>query len=55
MNDDSELSVLRERAAKGDGEAVDELIELAAGRGDMDELRRKEAELKAKEPDLPAE
>ncbi|MCX4641620.1 MULTISPECIES: hypothetical protein [unclassified Streptomyces] len=37
---DSDLSVLRERAEKGDEDAVDELIELAAELGDMGELRR---------------
>jgi hypothetical protein len=37
---ESELSVLRERAARGDMAAADELIELAAELGDMDELRR---------------
>ena len=31
---------LRERAAKGDRDAVDELIELAGERGDLAELRR---------------
>jgi aminoglycoside 6'-N-acetyltransferase len=37
---ESNLSELRERAEKGDGEAADELIELATERGDLDELRR---------------
>jgi hypothetical protein len=36
---ESGLSNLRERAENGDEEAVDELIELAPERGDMDELR----------------
>ena len=36
---ESDLSDLRERAENGDEEATDELIELATGRGDMDELR----------------
>ena len=31
---------LRERAAKGDRDAVDELVELAGERGDLAELRR---------------
>src|SRR5262245_43189702 len=39
MND-SDLSVLRERAENGDNDAADELIELATERGDLDELRR---------------
>jgi hypothetical protein len=38
--DESELSVLRERAESGDRDAVDQLIELAGERGDLDELRR---------------
>ena len=37
---DSNLSALRERAARGDNDAVGELIELAAEREDFDELRR---------------
>ena len=37
---DSDLSDLRERAAKGDTAAADELIELATENGDMKELRR---------------
>ena len=36
---DSELMALRRRA-EGDRDAVDELIELASERGDLDELRR---------------
>ena len=40
MSAESELSVLRERASRGDGSAADELIELVAERGDLDELRR---------------
>ena len=39
MND-FDLSDLRERADNGDGDAVDQLIELAGERGDVDELRR---------------
>ena len=35
-----DLSELRQRAAHGDHDAVDELIELAGERGDMKELRR---------------
>jgi hypothetical protein len=37
---DPELDALRQRAARGDSDAIDELIEDAAGRGDLDELRR---------------
>ena len=37
---DNELLDLRARAAAGDGDAVDELVQLAGERGDMDELRR---------------
>ena len=37
---ETDLSELRARAANGDRDAVDELIELAGERGDMDELRR---------------
>jgi hypothetical protein len=36
----AELKDLRDRSANGDQEAVDELLELAIDRGDMDELRR---------------
>jgi uncharacterized protein YndB with AHSA1/START domain len=36
----SELVELRARAADGDRDAVDQLVELAGERGDMDELRR---------------
>ncbi len=39
MND-PELPELRERAARGDRDAVDQLVELAGERGDSDELRR---------------
>lgn len=35
-----ELAALRQRAAGGDHDAVDLLIELAGERGDLDELRR---------------
>jgi ABC-type hemin transport system substrate-binding protein len=35
-----ELAALRERAAGGDHDAVDQLVELAGERGDLDELRR---------------
>ena len=38
MSDD--LSDLRERAAGGDRDAVDQLVELAGERGDLDELWR---------------
>jgi hypothetical protein len=38
--DESELSVLRERAGSGDKDAVDQLIELAGEQGNLDELRR---------------
>jgi hypothetical protein len=38
--DESDLSVLRERAGSGDKDAVDELIELAGEQGNFDELRR---------------
>jgi len=37
---DSDFSALRARVENGDETAVDELIELAAEHGDMDELRR---------------
>lgn len=37
---DAQLSGLRERAANGDEDAVDELVELAGERGDFEELRR---------------
>jgi hypothetical protein len=37
---DCELTALRRRVADGDRDAVDELIELASERGDLDELRR---------------
>jgi hypothetical protein len=39
MNE-SDLSVLRERAEGGDEDAVDQLIELAGEQGNLDELRR---------------
>ena len=38
--DESDLSALRERAERGDKDAVDQLIELAGEQGDFDELRR---------------
>ena len=34
-----DLAILRERADRGDTSAADELIELAAERGDLGELR----------------
>lgn len=37
---DQDLDALRARAAEGDQDAVDELVELAGERGDMEELRR---------------
>lgn len=37
---DQELTSLRARAAQGDRDAVDQLVELAGERGDMAELRR---------------
>jgi hypothetical protein len=37
---ESEFAVLRERAARGDPDAADELIQLASERGDLAELRR---------------
>ena len=37
---ESEFAALRERAARGDPDAVDELIELASEQGDLAELRR---------------
>jgi hypothetical protein len=37
---DPELTRLRERAAEGDQDAVDQLVELAGERGDIAELRR---------------
>jgi hypothetical protein len=39
MTDDGLLD-LRARAAEGDRDAVDQLVELAGERGDMEELRR---------------
>ncbi len=39
MND-PELLVSRQRAAGGDQDALDELVQLAGERGDLDELRR---------------
>ena len=38
--DESDLSVLRERADSGDKDAADQLIELASELGNLDELRR---------------
>jgi hypothetical protein len=38
--DESDPSVLRERADGGDEDAVDQLIELAGGHGNLAELRR---------------
>ena len=38
--DEPELMALREQAAHGNRDALDQLIELAAERGDRDELRR---------------
>ena len=38
--DDSELFALRERAERGDKDAVDQLIEVAGERGNLEELRR---------------
>ena len=38
--DESDLSVLRERAEGGDKEAADQLIELAGEQGNLEELRR---------------
>jgi hypothetical protein len=38
--DESDLSVLRERADGGDEDAVEQLIELAAEQGNLEELRR---------------
>ncbi|KAB1948778.1 hypothetical protein F8271_02085 [Micromonospora sp. ALFpr18c] len=37
---DSDLVGMRERAANGDRDAVDQLVELAAERADVGELRR---------------
>ena len=37
---DDDLLDLRARAATGDQDALDQLVELAGERGDMDELRR---------------
>jgi hypothetical protein len=37
---DPHLDELRERAADGDSDAIDELVELAGERGDLAELRR---------------
>ena len=38
--EDQELGALRDRAATGDSDAVDELVQLAGERGDLEELRR---------------
>ena len=38
--DEPELTALREQAAQGSRDALDQLVELAAERGDRDELRR---------------
>ena len=38
--DELDLSVLRERADRGDEDAVDQLIELAGEQGNLEELRR---------------
>jgi len=38
--DESDLSVLRERADSLDPDAVDQLVELAGEQGNLDELRR---------------
>jgi len=38
--DEPDLRILRDRAAAGDRDAVDQLVELAGERGDLDELRR---------------
>ena len=38
--DEPELTTLREQAAQGSRDALDQLVELAAERGDRDELRR---------------
>ena len=40
MSTESDLTVLQARADRGDASAADELIELAAERGALDELRR---------------
>jgi 2-haloacid dehalogenase len=41
MDDDGPgLRILRDRAARGDRDAIDQLVESAAERGDLDELRR---------------
>jgi len=37
---ESDRSILRELAESGNADAIDQLVELAAGRGDLDELRR---------------
>ena len=37
---DTELVELRQRAERGDQDAVDQLVELAGERGDLDELRK---------------
>ena len=37
---DQDLEELRARAATGDRDAVDQLVELAGERGDVEELRR---------------
>ena len=37
---DPEYDAVRQRAARGDPDAVDELVELAGERGDLAELRR---------------
>jgi hypothetical protein len=38
--DEHELTTLREQAAQGSRDALDQLVELAAERGDRDELPR---------------
>jgi hypothetical protein len=38
--DESDLSVLQQRAQRGDEDAVDQLIELAGEQGNLEELRR---------------
>ena len=40
MDEDAELTALREQAANGDRDATDQLVELAGERRDLRELRR---------------
>jgi hypothetical protein len=52
---DQERAELRAQAANGDRDAVDQLVELAGERGDLDELRRLTAAGGTDAADVPAE